>query len=110
MVLPFDLVLQTAPGCGDPTTHLTNFEFIKAFMCTYANPMGYLVIGLLSWGSISLSYYVRQGSVIIPTVLLFLVGGAAMTMVASIAQAAVVLLVLVVPAGAGALLYYRYSL
>ena len=94
----------------DPQTYLTNFQFIQGFVCTFAAPMGFLVIGLLSWGSISLSYYVRQGSVMIPTVLLFLVGGVALSQTASIAQAVVVLLVLVVPAGAGALLYYRYSL
>lgn len=109
-MLPIDQLLMQVQGCGDPTTHLTNFEFVQAFTCTYANPMGYLVIGLLSWGSISLSYYIRQQSVIIPTVLLFLIGGAALTMVASIATAVVVLLILVVPAGAGALLYFRYSL
>lgn len=94
----------------EPTTYLTNFQFVQAFVCTFARPMGFLVIGLLSWGAISMSFYIRQQNVIIPTVLLFLVGGVALAQTASIAQAAVVLLVLVVPAGAGALLYYRYSL
>lgn len=97
--------------CGQGfETYLTNFQFIQAFVCVYAQPMGYLVIGLLSWGAISMSYYIRQGSVIIPTVLLFLIGGVALSQTASVAQAAVVLMILIVPAGAGALLYYRYSL
>lgn len=98
---------QTCTMPGDE--YLLDFQFIQAFVCTFAAPMGFLVIGLLAWGAISLSYYIRQGSMIIPTVLLFLIGGVALSQTASIAQAAVVLLILVIPAGAIALLYYRYS-
>lgn len=101
-------VLQQACSMG-AKEYLYDLQFLQAFVCTFAAPMGFLVIGLLAWGAISLSYYIRQGSMIIPTVLLFLVGGVALAQTASIAQAAVVLLILVIPAGAAALLYYRYS-
>lgn len=100
--------MQQACTMGGPE-YLTDFQFIQAFVCTFAAPMGFLVIGLLAWGAISMSYYIRQGSMIIPTVLLFLIGGVALSQTASIAQAAVVLLILCIPAGGIALLYYRYS-
>lgn len=105
MQVPFP-VLQ---ACGDPLNHLTSFEFIQAFTCTYAAPMGFLVAGLLVWGAVSTSLYVRTGSAAIPVVLLFIIGGVAVSQAAAPVSAVVALLILVVPAGAMALLYYRYS-
>jgi hypothetical protein len=89
--------------------YLVDFEFIKAFSCTYASAMGFLVIGLMVYGAISLSIYIQTDSVVIPFVLLLLTGGAVMTQVASVATAIATILLLCTGAGAITLLYYRYS-
>ncbi len=89
--------------------YLTNWEFMKAVTCTYANAAGYLVTGLLVYGAVSLSIYIRTGSVIIPFVLLLTTGGAVMQVVAGPATAIATILLLCVGAGSITLLYYRYS-
>lgn len=89
--------------------YLTNFEFIKAFTCTYANAAGFLVVGLLVYGGISLSIYIRTNSVVIPFVLLLLTGGAVMTQVASVATGLATVLLLTVGAGLITYLYVQYS-
>lgn len=97
----------------DPTVtgaeYLTNWEFMKAVTCTYANVAGYLVTGLLVYGAVSLSIYIRTGSVIIPFVLLLTTGGAVMSVVAPPATAIATILLLCVGAGSFTFLYYRYS-
>ena len=99
-------VCEAGLGFGD---YLTNFEFIKAFTCTYANAAGFLVVGLLVYGGISLSIYIETGSVIIPFVLLLTVGGAVLTQVAAPAMTIAVLVLLVTGGGVMAYLYHRYS-
>lgn len=89
--------------------YITNFEFIKAPTCTYANETGWLVMGLLVYGGISLSIYIRTDSMVIPTVLLLVVGGAVMAQVAAIGAPFAVLLLVGIPAGVIALAYYIYS-
>ena len=95
----------------DPSTseiaYLLNFEFIKAFSCTYFNSAGMLVTGLLVYGGISLSIYIRTDSVLIPTVLLLITGGAVLSQVAAPAVRVAGLLLVTVGAGAVAFLYRR---
>jgi len=95
----------------DPNTseiaYLLNFEFIKAFSCTYFNSAGMLVTGLLVYGGISLSIYIRTDSVLIPTVLLLITGGAVLSQVAAPAIRVAGLLLVTVGAGAVAYLYRR---
>lgn len=95
----------------DPNTseiaYLLNFEFIKAFSCTYFNSAGMLVTGLLVYGGISLSIYIRTDSVLIPTVLMLITGGAVLSQVAAPAIRVAGLLLVTVGAGAVAYLYRR---
>lgn len=98
-------------ACTQPgQDYLTDFKFIQAFVCTYTADVGFLVAGLIVWATISLAIYTKQGSPIIPLVLLFQFGGVVVAQIAGVATAVVVLLVLTVPAGIAALLYFRYSL
>lgn len=89
--------------------YLLNFEFIKALTCTYANPIGFLVVGLLVYGGISLSIYIRTGSIIIPFVLLLLTGGVVMQQVAGVAVAIATLVALGAGAGVVTYVYAAYS-
>lgn len=101
-------VLQQA--CTKPgQEYLTDFEFIQAFTCTYAADIGFFAAGLILWGTVSLAIYTKQGSPVIPIVLLFQFGGVVVAQVASVATPVVVLLIVAVPPGLGAILYYRYS-
>ena len=97
----------------DPTVtgieHILNFEFMKAVTCTYANAAGYLVTGLLVYGAVGLSIYLRTGSALIPFVLLLTIGGAVMTVIAPPATAIATILILTVGAGSFTVLYYQYS-
>lgn len=89
--------------------YLVNFEFIKAPTCTYSDPAGLLVVGLLVFGAIALTSYIETGTVIIPFVLLLTTGGAVLTMVAAPGIGIATILLLVTGAGAMTYLYYRYS-
>jgi hypothetical protein len=89
--------------------YLLDFEFIKAFTCTYANAAGLLVTGVFVYGAIATSVYIRTNSIMIPFVLLLLTGGAVMTQLASVATAIATLLLLITGAGIITLLWYRYS-
>lgn len=90
--------------------YLADIQFLQAFTCTYTADIGFFTTGLLLWATVGLSYYAKQGSVMVPLVLLFIFGGVVLSQVASVATPVVVLLLLVVPAGAFAYLYYRYSI
>lgn len=89
--------------------HILEFEFIKAISCTYANVVGMLVLGMVVYSAVALSIYIRTGSAVIPTVLLFVTGGATLTQVAPPAYQAATVLILCTGAGAVTYLYYRYS-
>lgn len=100
------------PLCDAATSgfdYLLNFEFIKALTCTYANAAGLLVAGTMVYGGVSLSIYIRTGSVIIPFVLLLTVGGAVLTQVAGVATAMATLLLLTTGAGVIGYLYNQYA-
>jgi hypothetical protein len=89
--------------------YLTDFEFIKAFTCTFADSMGLLVFGMLVYGGVSLSIYIRTGSAMIPLVLLLLTGGVVMSQVAAPVVGVATILLLVMGAGILTILYRRYS-
>lgn len=108
-MIPVVLQQGICDASKDFGDYIVNFEFIKAPTCTYANSTGWLVMGLLVYGAIALSIYVRTNSLIIPTVLTFLLGGAILGQVAGIASPVVVILLITVPPGLLALAYYFYS-
>lgn len=88
---------------------VANFEFIQAVTCTYAVPAGFLMVGLLVFGAVAGSIYIRTGSVIIPFGLVLLTGGAILTTVAAPAIAFVVITFFLVGGGVVAYAYYRWS-
>lgn len=106
------MFLQASSVCDPsiaPTDYLTNFEFIKAFTCTYADTIGLLVTGLFVFGAVGLATYIRTDSVVIPTVLVLVAGGAILPLVAGPGTGFALLLVLVIGGGAAAFLYLQLS-
>lgn len=91
------------------TEHVTNFEFIEAIVCPYADVAGLLVVGLLVYGAIAGSIYIRTGSAIIPFGLLLLTGGATMSHVAGPGVGLATVVFLLVGGGAIAYAYYEWS-
>jgi hypothetical protein len=91
------------------TDYLTAFQFIQAVTCTYTGAAGFFVAGLLFYGGIGTAIYVRTGSIVIPTILILLTGGAVLSQVAAPGVQVAALVVTVVGAGAITYLYYRYS-
>lgn len=108
-MIPVPLQTAMCDASKDFGDYMTEFQFIKAPVCTFADPAGFLVVGLLVWGAISLSIYIRTDSVMIPTVLLLLTGGAVMSQLAAPATAVAGILILCSGAGIFTYLYYRYS-
>jgi len=104
------MLLQTSfcPGRA-PIEHLYDFEFVKAIGCTYGNEAGILAVGLLVYGGITLSIFLRTGDIRIPVVLTLLTGGAILPQVAAPGVAIVGIALLVTGAAVTTLLYYRYS-
>jgi len=88
---------------------LLNFEFVKAFTCTYGATTGFLVLGLLVYAPINLALWVKWGDPRVNITLTLLAGGAIIPQVAGPGVALVAMLVLIGGAGAITLLYYRYS-
>lgn len=98
--------------CQSGTTfaeYLRSFEFIKAFTCSYFDAAGVLTVGLMVYGAIALSIYIRTGSIIIPVVLLLLTGGAVMTQIAGVGIAIATVALLTTGAGVTTYLYHAYS-
>jgi len=89
--------------------YIRNWQFVKAFTCQYANVTGFTVLGLVVWGAVSSYTFVRTGSFLLPFGLLLMIGGAALSQMASVALPIAVILILVVPSAATAYLYLRYS-
>jgi len=91
-------------------SELLSFNFVKAFSCTYADAAGgLLVVGLLVYGGVTLSIFIRTGDVRIPVVLTLLTGGAIIPQVAAPGVSLVAITLLITGAGIVTLLYYRYS-
>jgi len=93
----------------DMISELLSFHFVKAFTCTYAASAGFLVVGLLVYGGIMLSIFLRTGDVRIPVVLTLLTGGAIIPQVAEPGVTIIGIALLISGAGVLTLLYYRYS-
>jgi len=107
-------MVETVPiqaFCGGPTgmEHLLDFNFVKSIACTYANGAGILAVGLLVYGGITLSIFLRTGDIRIPVILTLLTGGAILPQVAAPGVTIVVLGLLLTGGAAITLLYYRYS-
>jgi len=102
--VPLQICNPSTPGYD----YLLDFEFIKAFTCTFANPAGLLVVGAIVYGGVALSIYIETNDVIIPVVLMLVAGGALMAQIAGlfVSVATVVLLL----TGAGAITYLYLSL
>lgn len=96
-------------GGASSVEYLTNFEFIKALTCSYADAMGFLAFALVVYGAIALSIYIRTDSITIPVVLLLVLGGAIMPQLAAPAAPLAVLGLLLAGAGGLTLLYVKYS-
>lgn len=104
---PLPLQAEVCSAGASGVEHLLNFEFIKAMTCTYASSVGFLVMGLLVYGAVGMSIYIRTGSVVIPFVLLLLTGGAVTTQLAGVAMGIVTLVLLLTGAGVVTYLYAR---
>lgn len=102
-----DLLLQTTTET-DPWDELTNFNFVDAFVGTYADPLGIAVVGLLVFGGIALAIYISTGDVRIPVVLLLLTGGVTLGQMASPAVGIAVIMLLLTGAGVITYIFYSY--
>lgn len=90
--------------------YLFNFEFIKAFTCSASDMAGgFATVATLVFGGIALSIYIRTGSIALPAILLFLTGGAVISMLAAPAIGIAGLLLVVTGAAAMAFAYLRYA-
>jgi len=89
--------------------HLLDFEFVKAIACTYGNTAGIAIVGLLVYGGISGSIFLRTGDIRIPVILTLLTGGAILPQVAAPGVAVIGIAILLTGAAGITLLYYRYS-
>jgi len=104
-----NLILQMCAAGKDGPGYIKNFQFVKAITCTYADPAGLVTVGLLFYGGIAMALTIRQGSVLMPVVLLLLTGGAILSQIAAPGVSIAGILLLVVGSGVVTLLYYRYS-
>lgn len=100
------MVCEASMTFGD---YITQFEFIKAFSCTYFSSAGMLVAGLLVFGGVIVSIAIRTNSVVIPVILVLLTGGAILPQVAGVGVTIVTVMLLVTGAGVITMLYRRYS-
>jgi len=89
--------------------YMTNFEYIKAPVCAYADTTGFFTLAAFVYGAVLASIYIRTDSLVIPTVLIVIVGGAVVPQLPGPAIPFAVLLLLIVPSGVVALAYYSYS-
>lgn len=104
--------LPIAQMCDAGTSfadYLGNWEFVKAVTCQYGNTVGFTTVGLIVWGAVASSIYIRTDSMIIPFGLFLMIGGAVLSQMASVAIPVAALLVLVLPAAVTTYLYIRYS-
>jgi hypothetical protein len=76
--------LQMTCSTSDPLAAAGGVELIQAFVCTYANSMSVVGLGLVAWFTVSAMAYVRTGSVVMPVVLMLLIGSAALTQLPSV--------------------------
>lgn len=101
--------MQMCPGDKPGWERLTDFEFVDAFTCTFADSVGFAVTALFVYGGILIAIYSTTDDIRIPAVLIFLTGGLVLPQVAAPAIAIATMVVLATGAGVLTLLYYRYS-
>jgi len=104
-----NIVLQLCDPSKTFMDRMLNFEFWHAFACQYTSPVGFYVVGLLVYSSISLPIYIRTGSIRIPAVLMILIGPFAVSQVAGVSQGIVLAVVVGSIVAAPFLLYYSFS-
>lgn len=79
---------------GDYLDALAEFAFRDALLCPYQTTMGGPEFATLILGAIGIAYMIRQGSIVIPVVIMVTTGGAFMSQVAGIAVGFVTVVVL----------------
>lgn len=89
--------------------YMTNFQFVEGVTCVYADVTGFLVLGLIVYTGVAGVSYIRTGSMVMPFILMLLIGGAVISQMASISLAYVVVLMLLIPAGLVAYLYFKFA-
>jgi hypothetical protein len=103
------VVLQFCDSSMSFIDYLLDWQFFKAATCVYANPIGFLIVGMIFYGSVAVPIYLRQNSIVIPTVLLLLTGGVVMSQVAAPVTTLVTIMLLMTGAGVLTYLYYKFS-
>jgi len=106
---PTHYVLQLCSADKSGTEYLTDFEFVEAITCTYADSAGLLVTGLMVYGGMMIAIYATTDDIRIPGVLILLTGGAILPQIAAPGLTIAALVLLLVIAGVVTILYYRYS-
>lgn len=99
------MLLQMCPSGQTAAEAFKQFEFVQAILCEYTAPAGLLPVGMIVFGAVAASIYVRTGSPIIPFGLLLLTGGVVMSTVSGVAVGFATILVLLVGGGVFAYAY-----
>lgn len=94
---------------GDYLEALSQFAFRDAILCPYQTTIGGPEFATLIFGAIGMSYMIRQGSLVIPVIIMVATGGAFMTQVAGIAVGFVTVTVLTILGLAPVLVLRRMS-
>lgn len=80
---------------GDYLDALSEFAFRDALLCPYQTSLGGPEFATLVFGAVGMAYMIRQGSLVIPAVIMVATGGAFVSQVAGIAVGFVVTVILV---------------
>jgi len=85
---------------------MQNLDLWEAGYCTYATPLGGLVVGTVFYGAVSLGIFIRTRSLVLPAVLYIVLGSTLTFQMLSIISPLIGFLVLLVaPIAATALVY-----
>lgn len=102
-------LLSVLAACGDYDSYVDMWEayaFRDAVACPFVDSVGALFAGLIIFGAINTTLYVKQESPVLPIVSTLLTGGATLPMVSSIADGLIVV-VLLLAVGIGPVLVIR---
>jgi hypothetical protein len=103
------VLLQMCAGDKTGPERLLDFEFVPAVVCTYADPLSLLTVGLIVYGAIGASMYITTGDLRIPFVLVLTIGGAIIPQIAGPGLIVISLILILIGAGTITYLYYQYS-
>jgi len=85
---------------------MANLDLWEALACPYGTPLGMTVVGTMLYSAIALNIFIRTGSVIIPTILVFILGGTIIgQMVGVVSTFASLLVLIVAPLTVAALIF-----